>query len=298
MAKGQWREDRVVLQSKEVYKYIFHDTRPNHMVFSNNSNSNLYVCSSSLVSDRTFDMIVPPYGTKLYARQDGVGQIFMYQESAQPITVMITSFVDTFNPASITQTQEIVATSGSGLLGVVTVDKIYGELPSGTKNIGRVDIENITKSLPPGSNKIGSVDVEDFKKPLPPGENVIGKVEVTNFPVQSNFDGKVLIKPMRARQATIEENVMPSRRFDLDRWYGFKKGSIIYSMSCTDPEARISLVSYSDADWIPEDQRERILYPEFTGRIQFNVPLLADPGTCIKADRDCTVFIQVEEMKW
>lgn len=212
MNKSTWRESRIFVPSQKVYEHTFIDTKPNYVVLANNSGANLYFALSRLVSATNFDMIVPPYGRKIYARDQSFDKIFLYTEGPDGAYVHVTSFYSEFNPAHISQTQEIVGTSATGLLGIIDVNKILTPLPSGTNKIGSVDIASINVSLPAGSNKIGIVDVDTIP-PIPAGSNKIGKVDVDTLPpisgnVSLDVVSEIILLPSEARTSTQNVTVL------------------------------------------------------------------------------------------
>lgn len=191
--KSSWRESRETVPSQVPFQLNFYDTRPNHILISNNSAAQMFLSISNLVSATTFDTIIPAYGVKLYAREQGIDQVYLFTEAAVAVPVHVTSFEAEFNPAAIQQTQEIVTSGGSGLLGVVDVKNILNPLPTGQNTIGLVvlaeGLNNIgavvvsdLPSLPAGTNIIGGVDVVSLP-PLPSGINNIGDVDVASLPV-------------------------------------------------------------------------------------------------------------------
>lgn len=178
---NSWREQRVTVRSQTVQEITFIDTDPNYIYLANNSAYNLYFSISPLVSASLFDMIIPPYATKLYAKQTTIPQVFIANVSTLADAIIaVTSFMADFDPKALPQTQEIVGASAAGLLGVIDVFQITQPLPPGTNNIGIVELSSFPP-LEPGSNNIGRVDIENFPM-LPYGTNNIGKIDVVNFP--------------------------------------------------------------------------------------------------------------------
>lgn len=182
--KSTWREQRVLIKNQRAVPIYFHDTKPNHILFANPSPHQLFVSVSSGVSDTTFDMIIPAYGTRLYAREMGVKEIYAYLNGTKDYYMTVTSWEGDFNPASINQSQEIVTAGASGILGTVDVANLLNPLPAGTNKIGIVSVDNLPPSgpLPEGNNKIGKVEITNgtvnLGASLPTGENFIGYVGI------------------------------------------------------------------------------------------------------------------------
>lgn len=201
--KSTWREQRVRVKPNNPVAIYFNDTKPNHILFSNPSPHQLFVSVSSSLSDTTFDMIVPAYGTRLYPRELGLREIYVYHNGSTEFTMNLTSWVGEFNPSSINQSQEIVSGSASGLLGVVDIGHLLNALPSGANKIGRVDVETFP-SLPTGNNKIGKVDLETIP-PLPAGTNKIGSVDVDHTSIVTELQAlKTLLQGIKTYPFTIK----------------------------------------------------------------------------------------------
>lgn len=154
-----WRERRAQLQPNKSEVYFFSDTQPNHILISNPAPAALYVGVSGEVNPQTYDLAIPPYGTRLYARMNGTQSVYFYSDSVEPVNIQLTSWVAEFNPASVAQSVEMIGAGADGLLGIVEINNILSSLPTGENVIGGVFISDFAKPLPNGNNKIGSVDV-------------------------------------------------------------------------------------------------------------------------------------------
>lgn len=167
---GTWREQRVRLQAATSDVVYFNDTNPNHILVSNPVGAPLYVGVNGNVNPAAYDLVIPPYGTRLYARMLGSPRLYIYSDSLEAVDVQVTSWEGDFNPSSIAQSQEMVGAGADGLLGVVEVNNILAPLPGGTNVIGGVVISGFDSILPTGSNLIGRVIIEE------------GQVQVTELP--------------------------------------------------------------------------------------------------------------------
>lgn len=194
MKKSTWREQRVRIPAGSVKEVNFLDTIPNHIYFANNSAYNIYVSISPLVNQTLFDMIIAPYATKLFARDEGTRQIYIYNSGITDADVAVNSFYADFDPRSLPQTSEITGSSAASILGVVDIGELTKPLPVGGNVIGGVFIAS---ELPAGDNIIGKVGIDGS---IPAGVNEIGKVGITgSLPGGVNKIGTVgIIDPLPA----------------------------------------------------------------------------------------------------
>jgi len=179
-----WREQRITLQPAEGGTLYFSDTKPNHILISNPSPTALYIGVNGNVSPTVYDTVIPPYGTKLYARMTGSTRVYLYSDAPESITVQVTSWEDDFNPASVSQSFEMVGVGANGILGIVDINNVIGSLPAGSNVIGGVTIQSFGVSLPSGNNKIGDVGLKE-------GNALIGKVMVESLPQEMATSKKV-----------------------------------------------------------------------------------------------------------
>lgn len=177
---GTWREQRTRLQPKQSETIYFNDTNPNHILVSNPVAAPLYIGVNGNVNASSYDMVIPPFGTKLYARMNGTNRVYIYSDSIETVDIQVTSWEGEFDPASIAQSTEMVGTGADGLLGIVEVNNILAPLPSGTNVIGGMFIKEFAAPLPTGSNKLGRVEVES------------GSVKVTELPQDGAIYKKVV----------------------------------------------------------------------------------------------------------
>lgn len=134
-----WREQDVLLNQNNETPIYFPDTFPNHIVFTNNTDSPIYVSVSPMVSPTFYEMLVPVGATKVFARDKGFSQLYVYHASDIAYRTKVISFEAPFTPQSIQQSQEII-----------NVQQLTGDM-------------NVTSlpSLPAGNAKIGKVEVPD-----------------------------------------------------------------------------------------------------------------------------------------
>lgn len=175
---GTWREQQATIKPGVSEVVYFRDTKPNYFHIVNSSASPLYVSLSGESSANTYDIAIPPYGTRVHQRMHGSDRIYLFSNATDQFRLVISSWEGEFDPASLAQSQEMVGAGADGLLGIVEVNNLLSPLPAGTNNIGGVVVNEFARPLPTGNNVIGRVQVE----PLPAGTASIGKVEVTKAP--------------------------------------------------------------------------------------------------------------------
>lgn len=169
-----YREARISIPATTPYRYSEGNTRPNYFILVNNSATTVYVGISPNVSASQFEMIVPPYGTRTYARPDAPNELWLY--GTGDTSLFIASMERDFDPTMIAQTQEIAANPASGLLGVIDVRNILNALPAGTNVIGHVIVDTLP-ALAAGTAAIGSVTTDAVKPATTPA---IYTVTMTN----------------------------------------------------------------------------------------------------------------------
>lgn len=157
---GTWRESKKTLPPKQAETIYFGDTKPNHILINNPSASPIYIGTNGTISSTHYDMIIPPFASKLYAKMMHTTRLEMFYDGVEPINIQVTSWEAEFNPASVSQSVELVGGGADGLLGVVLVSGILDPLPSGNNLLGGVFISEFAAALPTGNNKIGRVEVE------------------------------------------------------------------------------------------------------------------------------------------
>jgi hypothetical protein len=131
-----WREKDISLIPNDVTEINF-DTSPNHIVFNNPTSNPVYVAITSSVSPNYYEMLVPAGSTKMFARANGVNQIFVYHASVGIDVIRVVSFVEEFKATSIAQSSEVVNVSQlTGDMNILSLPS----LPTGNKTIGDVTV--------------------------------------------------------------------------------------------------------------------------------------------------------------
>ncbi|TKI85421.1 hypothetical protein [Bacillus mycoides] len=180
-----WREVTLTLPPNMVYTHHFMDTKPNHYDINNLSVATLYAGVRVLPSPSEYELFVPSNGRNILARKEGSSQIEIYNDSAVPARIILTSFDEPFNPAVLANSGSggNGGTGGGGVSSDVTVKGFSAALPAGNNNLGKVIVTEMPtvpiefKTLPSGTNMIGNVGVTKLP-PLAEGKSFIGSVGV------------------------------------------------------------------------------------------------------------------------
>jgi hypothetical protein len=180
-------------------------------MISNSDNVTVYVSETSNVSASLYDIIIPPYGTRVYAKPVPMESIFFF--AGATARLFISMATADFDFSMIAQTQEIAGNPAAGIMGIVDIRSIINPLPAGTNLLGFVAISSLP-SLPAGVAGIGSVIVTALPS-LPAGTNNIGDMDVLTLPAL-NTEGTALASA--ARTATIQSADLPNN---------FKNGLIL-----------------------------------------------------------------------
>jgi hypothetical protein len=218
MNDKSWREQTIPnIGQGNIVRIYFSDTNPNYILFSNPSDSPIYMSTSPQVSSMEADMVIPPTGRVVFSQAFGVKEIYVLCLDSDEHKLRVKSWEGEFDPSIINQTQQTIPSSGSQKLGTVTVDNfpstqdvdittqlptgtnkigsvaIDGAIPAGTNNVGKVDVNSLP-AIPAGTNNVGKVDVNSLPA-IPTGNNNIGKVHITNGSIEAmvedgNADGR------------------------------------------------------------------------------------------------------------
>lgn len=171
-----WREDRIKLKQAVTMPLKAKDTMPNFWQFVNNGPGVVYVCTSPLVGETTFDIIIPAYGGRIYAKPDPM--ILIYLQATQDTEIYYSTLETPFDASMISQTQEVAGVYYEGLLGTIDLRNILNPLPAGGNRIGSVDVNSLPM-LPTGDKTIGKVIIG---QEIPSGVQHIGSVKVDEMP--------------------------------------------------------------------------------------------------------------------
>lgn len=181
------REQLITIPAKTLVDLEFMDTFPNYVYINNYGTGTLFFGRSVLPSNSVYDMVVPGGGDNLYASPNSFRAAYLYNDGAADAQCKITSFIATFEPASL-KGGGGTATNPAGGGGVATdvnssITNFEVALPAGNNHIGIVTVDTMPAqtftldTLPAGSNHIGAVYVDQMA-PLPQGTSHIGSVGV------------------------------------------------------------------------------------------------------------------------
>lgn len=179
MGESFYREQTEEIPSKSVREITYGATQnPNYFYINNLSNAKLYCGVSVYPSNKVYEMVVPPNGSKVYGRKNGSSKFYIYNDSGEVAKAIVMSFSQAFDPVVLASISNVeVDLTGTPTMTDVAITGFSSPLPVGGNKIGRVDID----SLPSGNNKIGVVDI--IKMPsIPMGTNNIGQVDIASLP--------------------------------------------------------------------------------------------------------------------
>lgn len=148
----------------------FPDTKPNYFYLNNLSVSEVYLGVTMIPDSIRYDKMVGPSQETIFARDQGVTSIQLFNGTGATATIDLTTFEKEFDP-NVLAAASVSISGGGG--GGGTFDGI---------------IRGHTAPLPAGNNNIGRVVVSEMpavtvtQGPLPAGTNDIGKVQVTSIP--------------------------------------------------------------------------------------------------------------------
>lgn len=172
MDNKSWREQTVEGVGVGVVKTIyFDDTKPNYILLTNPCHSPLYVSTSPAVSDKVADIIIPVNGRQLFSQMNGIKELHVVCYDGDIHAVRVKSWEGEFDPVTLNQTQETVASDPNQNLGNVTVVNF----PTTQK----VNLTNPTTSV--GVNNFPAVQKVNV-------ENPVTTMGVNNFPETQNVN--------------------------------------------------------------------------------------------------------------
>lgn len=204
--RSTWREKRASLKANVQKEFRPYDTMPNWYQITNNGPGVIYVGANATTGENTFDLIIPAYGCRVYAKPDAIPAVFL--TPTNDTDIWINSMVVDWHPSMVSQTQEIAGVYSNGLLGVIDIRNILGSLPAGGNRIGSVDVSTLPM-LPTGDKTIGKVGISGE---IPPGAQYIGQVGVDKLPgwkwakVTATGAGDVVVKAEGGKVARLIAN--------------------------------------------------------------------------------------------
>lgn len=289
--KSTWREDRYEIQPNDATAIYFRDTKPNHIYVANNGPLPLYMSAAS-VSPTTFDMIIPPFGQRLFSKEMGVDRFSLYSENKEVVTITVNSWEGEFDPASLPQSQEIVTTGATGLLGTMDIREMLNALPPGNNMIGRVYVENPTDSPNYTSllniivSKLDSL-VEAIKDiSITPGQGPAPGKTYDGYPIIDNGYGYVLTNQAGQYKLLSFTKPVPTdfKMYVIDTGEeGYNYNLITYQNQYVEYDLRLA----KDGQWSSPD--------EYSGDIDFYADIIMSSYD-IYSDEQCTILFKAKEV--
>lgn len=166
------RQQLITVPASSRITVDFSDTKPNHFYINNLSVSEVYLGVTMIPDEIRYDKKVGPSGETMFARDQGVKSVDLFNATGADALIDLTSFEAEFDPNVLASSTSSTASSGGG---------------GGGGNFDGV-IRGFTAPLPAGSNNIGKVvvtqmpDITVTQGPLQEGTANIGKVQVTSLP--------------------------------------------------------------------------------------------------------------------
>lgn len=148
----------------------FPDTKPNYFYLNNLSVSEVYLGVTMIPDQVRYDKMVGPSQETIFARDQGVTSIQLFNGTGAEAVIDLTTFEKEFDPNVLASASVSVSGSGGGggdFDGIIR--GFTAPLPAGNNDIGKV----IVSQMP-------AITVE--QGPLPEGNANIGKVQVTSLP--------------------------------------------------------------------------------------------------------------------
>lgn len=185
-----WRESRVTLQAQTPFTQYFQDTKPNYILITNRNETEVFLSTSAGVSRTEYSIKVPPMGRKLYSRPKTMTQVFLYQDSPNPVTIDLETWEGEFEASALSQSLDTVPLTGDQVLGTVNVGNFpakqpvtVGNFPATQQVSGNVSVSNFP-AFPAKQEVTGQVSVSNF----PTKQEVTGNINVTNIPDVQKVD--------------------------------------------------------------------------------------------------------------
>lgn len=200
------RQRQVTIPANSRITVDFPDTKPNYFYLNNLSVSEVYLGVTMIPDSIRYDKMVGPTQETIFARDQGVKSIQLFNGTGSTAIIDLTTFEKEFDPAVLAAATAYVAAGGGGgaafdgiirgftsalpagdnNIGRVKVTEMpaitvqQGPLQEGTANIGKVQVTSLP-SLPEGTQKIGNVGIQGGVTidSMPP-------VQITNDPVRSS----------------------------------------------------------------------------------------------------------------
>lgn len=191
----------------------FPDTKPNYFYLNNLSVSEVYLGVTMIPDQVRYDKMVGPSQETIFARDQGVTSIQLFNGTGTEAVIDLTTFEKEFDPNVLASASVSVSGGGGGGDFDGIIRGHTAPLPAGDNNIGRVKVTemppiNVTQGpLPEGTANIGKVQVTSLPS-LPTGNATIGNVGVVGgVTIESMPPVQVTNDPVRASHHSYEGSI-------------------------------------------------------------------------------------------
>lgn len=178
------RQRSVSIPANSRITVDFPDTKPNYFYLNNLSVSEVYLGVTMIPDQVRYDKMVGPSQETIFARDQGVKSIQLFNGTGSQAVIDLTTFEKEFDPAVLAAATTVLASGGgSGAAFDGIIRGHTSPLPAGDNNIGRVKVTEmpaITVTQGPlqeGTANIGKVQVTSMPS-LPTGNATIGNVGI------------------------------------------------------------------------------------------------------------------------
>ena len=137
------RRQLIEIPAKTVYDVPFMDTRPNSVYVRNNGDTNIYIGFHFTPSAKSCDLEIKPGSVKTYGEQNPFGRMLIYNDSANPAPVIVTSWeADFFDPSLLQGDIDLTADLKNTIQYDGVIRGFESSLPAGGNIIGGVNVMN------------------------------------------------------------------------------------------------------------------------------------------------------------
>ena len=209
------RQRQVSIPANSRITVDFTDTKPNYFYLNNLSVSEVYLGVSMIPDNVKYDKKVGPSQEALFAREQGVKSIQLYNATGAPARIDLTTFEKEFDPLVLASSSTTVSGGGGGDYDGV-IRGFTAPLPAGNNDIGKVVVTEMPEivvaqgPLQEGTANIGKVQVTSLPS-LPTGNANIGNVGILGgVTIESMPPVQVTNDPVRGSHQYYEANVSTS----------------------------------------------------------------------------------------
>lgn len=154
------RRQLVIIPAQSVYDVAFMDTNPNSVYVRNNGDANIYVGFHFTPSSNNCDLTIKPGMVKTYGEQNPFGRMLVYNESANPAQIIVTSWeADFFDPSLLQGDIDLTADLSNTIAYDGVIKGFESSLPAGENTIGGVNVVNPTWTAAKITELLAAVNV-------------------------------------------------------------------------------------------------------------------------------------------